>query len=86
MPTIVRASGFEIRIYPPPREHGPAHVHVHHAGGFVKIQLASGQHDQAVLMFRDMRAKDVVKAWRLVERYTDELLLAWEVYHGKENQ
>ena len=27
-PTVLRGRGFDVRVYPPPREHGPAHVHV----------------------------------------------------------
>jgi hypothetical protein len=40
MPTVLVQGGFKVRILLPPREHGPAHVHVHKAGGLVEANAA----------------------------------------------
>lgn len=39
MPTVIQRDGFRVVIFLPPREHGPAHVHVCKAGTEVVITL-----------------------------------------------
>ena len=39
MTTVLRAHGFRVAIYPPPREHGPPLVHVFHAEGVSIVLL-----------------------------------------------
>jgi hypothetical protein len=82
MPTVLRADGFEVRILLPPREHGPAHVHVRKAGAVVVIDLPAGDSPPVVRTVRRMRAADVVAAVRLVEANGDMLLEQWRQYHG----
>ena len=82
MPTIVDRDGFKIRLLLPPREHGPAHVHVYRAGGVAVIDLPDGAHTLSVRKVSNMRDADVVAAFRLVEANVGLLLSAWRRYHG----
>ena len=50
--------GFSVVVLLPPREHGPAHVHVRRAGGEAVIELRSF----AVRKVERMRNADVVRA------------------------
>ena len=68
MPTVVREDGFSIRVYAPPREHAPPHVHVHKAGERVIIELGIAGAMAAVRGFTAMSSSDVLKALRLVQR------------------
>lgn len=82
MPTVLRAGGFRIVIYLPPREHEPPHVHVWNADGEVVIELAVGEKPQAIRSAAGMRAADITAAFWLVEEHTDYLLKCWRRYHG----
>lgn len=79
MPTVLRIDGFRFVILLPPREHGPAHVHVHRAGGTVVVELPT-------MALRDIRGDisdaDVRKAVRLVEENEPTLLAEWRKIHG----
>lgn len=82
MPTIVRESGFRVRIHGSPREHRPPHVHVVKRGaGEVVLELGSERSDLRVRQVRDMDDRDVLVAFRIVERYHDRLLKAWRAIH-----
>jgi hypothetical protein len=78
MPIVLRAAGFEVAIYQPPREHGPAHVHIFRAGTQVVITLSP----IAVERVHRMRPADVVKAVRIVEAHRRMLLRKWREIHG----
>ena len=78
MPTVLRVDGFDVVILLPPREHGPAHVHVRKAGGEVVIVLSS----LAVHKVEGMRSADVVTAVGIVTNHRDELLAEWRKHHG----
>lgn len=82
MPTILRHAGFLVRILLPPREHGPAHVHVFKAGSVVVIDLPDKDQSLGIRKVRQMRDVDVVTAFRLVERNCEMLLEQWRKYHG----
>ena len=82
MPTVLNVDGFHIRILVPPREHGPAHVHVRKAGAVVVINLPDGDKPVGIRTVRGMRAADVVAAFRLVEANVEMLLKQWRRYHG----
>jgi hypothetical protein len=84
MPTVLRAKGFHIRIYNPPREHGPAHVHVRKGGAEVIILLTDGSQTQAVRENDGMRPADVVAAFRVVEEHAEYLLAKWREIHHDE--
>ena len=65
---VLEQDGFQIKVFLPPREHGPAHVHVHKAGGVAVINLPDAT--QALTLrsvSKKMRNADVVAAVRLVE-------------------
>ena len=42
MPTVLHRDGFRVVIWLPPREHGPAHVHVFARGGECEFWIAPG--------------------------------------------
>ena len=54
MPTVLHIDGFQVRIFLPPREHGPAHVHVRKAGAGVVINLPDGNQP---LVIREIQRK-----------------------------
>ena len=78
MPIVLRIAGFDVLILLPPREHGPAHVHVRKAGHEVVIVLAT----LAVRKVEGMRSADVVTAVGIVADHRDELSKAWRKHHG----
>ena len=83
VPTLVRDGEFRIRIYGPPREHPPAHVHVlkgHEAS--VIIRLGVNGEAPVVREVYDMKPRDVVHAYRLVQQHAALLMAAWEHMHG----
>lgn len=84
MPTIIRQGGFRIRIFGPPREHGPPHVHVYKGSdAVVVIRLGSPGQLPAIREIYQMKRADVVKAYRLVEAHAQALQKAWEDIHGQ---
>ena len=83
MPTVVREDGFSIRIYAPPREHPPPHVHVYKAGELVIIELGVMGEPPTVRGLAAMSPSEVFKALRLVEQRREILIAAWEELHGK---
>jgi hypothetical protein len=82
VPTVLRANGFRVVIYLPPREHEPPHVHVWKGEAEVVIELATADRPQAIRSHARMRAADVARAYWLVEDNTDHLLACWRRYHG----
>jgi hypothetical protein len=78
MPTVLRRAGYEFLIYNPPREHGPAHVHVFRAGQQVVIDLDPIRVTRA----GRMPTRDIVAAVRLVEGHQEFLLTEWGRIHG----
>ena len=77
MPTVIQRDGFRVVIFLPPREHGPAHVHVRKAGTEVVITLDP----IGIRVVERMRAADVVQAVRLVEDNRAHLLKEWRKRH-----
>ncbi len=82
MPTVLRANGFQIRVYPPPREHGPPHVHIVKGDGSVIIELATTDREPRIRSVVSMRDTDIIAALRLVETHRDFLWVQWRTYHG----
>ena len=82
MPTVLDVDGFQVRIRLPPREHGPAHVHVWKAGTHVVINLPQGDQPLGIRIVHRMRDLDVVAAVRLVEANVELLLTEWRKHHG----
>jgi hypothetical protein len=77
MPAVLREDGFVVVIFHPPREHGPAHVHVFKGEGEVIIEL-----DPIEVREVYMRTKDAVAAVELVDAHRAELLDRWREIHG----
>ncbi len=83
MPTVVREAGFVLRIYGPPREHAPPHVHVERGrSDVVVIRLGLGGRPPKVWAVYGMNSQDVVRAYRLVERHADLIRTKWKEIHG----
>jgi hypothetical protein len=83
MPTIIRSGGFAVRIYLPPREHGPPHVHVEKGGAEVIIRLEETGGPVELVKVYGMKTRDIVRAVRLVEMWRDDLMAVWEATHGE---
>lgn len=78
MPTVLHCEGFRITILLPPREHGPAHVHVCKAGTEAVITLDP----VSVRSVERMRSRDVLRAVELVEEHRTRFLVEWRKWHG----
>lgn len=84
MPTIVSEDGFVVRVYGPPREHPPPHVHVEHGKDeLVVIRLGIGLRPPIVWSVYRMKRQDVVRAFRIVEKHHATIELAWRRIHGE---
>ena len=82
MPTILAEDGFRIRIWGPPREHPPPHVHIQKgADGLIVIRLRIGAKPLEVWEVFNVRDSEVLAAVRLVEKHHDPLLAAWRRIH-----
>jgi hypothetical protein len=83
MPTVLREDGFTIRVYGPPREHPPPHVHIERGTDeLVVIRLGTSELPPAVWAVYEMKDRDVLRAFRLVEKHHVELEQAWRRIHG----
>jgi Domain of unknown function (DUF4160) len=78
VPTLIRESGFEVRIYT--LDHPPAHVHVAKAGAVVKIDLRTCRVISIVGRISD---REVARAEALVARHVSMLREAWARIHGE---
>jgi hypothetical protein len=76
MPTVLRAGGLRIVIYP--ADHQPAHVHVLGPGWAVVINLM-GLDVREVIGCNEREAS---RAQRLVANHRDALMDAWRQIHG----
>ena len=79
MPVVLTVAGFQVRIYLPPREHEPPHVHVVKGSTEVVITLDDPPAVRDVL---GMSGREVAQAYRIVEAHWTMLLEAWRRYHG----
>ena len=84
MPTVVRDGVLAVKVYGPPREHPPPHVHVEVGRtGVVVLRLPHG--DRPLELWRvhgEVSERDVVAAVRLVEAHEAEIRAAWERIHA----
>ena len=79
----MQTEGFVIKIWGPPREHGPPHVHVLlGAEGLIIVRLGSGGGSPQVWKYYNVRERDVVRAYRVVVEHEEYLLMKWETIHG----
>lgn len=83
MPVVLRDGDLVVRLYPPPREHPPPHVHVLvRGGGEVVVALGREEQPPRVLRLYRASARDVIRAVRLVERHEAYLYAVWRVHHA----
>ena len=75
--------GFQIKVFLPPREHGPAHVPVSKGSGVAIITLPDATQALTVRsVSKRMREADVVTVVRLVEAHVDTCWKHWRKYHA----
>ncbi|MBF0544477.1 MAG: DUF4160 domain-containing protein [Candidatus Riflebacteria bacterium] len=79
MPTIYRSDGFRIAIYP--NDHEPAHVHVFHGDGEVKINLGSSGDFPSIVKIFNMPSKLVVQAFDIVLAEQENFIRIWREIH-----
>ncbi len=77
MPSVLRIDGFDVIVFLPDREHGPAHVHVRKAGKEVVVTL-----EPVAIVRTQMTRAETGGAVRLVEAHREFLLSEWRKYHG----
>ena len=82
MPTVLRLGAIRVRVQLPPREHGPAHVHVVHPHGEVTMELATKDKRQAIRKSDGLSVREIGTAFRIVEEHADFLLRCWRKHHG----
>lgn len=82
MPTVLRVGGFEVMIFLPGREHGPAHVHVYKRGTEVSILLNTGEEEVAIRKVIRMSQRDAWRAVEIVTEHVEFLRDQWRKYHG----
>lgn len=77
MPTVVRETGFAIRLFT--RDHPPPHVHVERTGAMLKIDLGTCE---VVAIAGRVSDQDIRRAERIVKKHAPELREHWERLHG----
>jgi len=83
MPVVVREVGFTVSVYGPPREHPPAHVHVHQGKeGLVFIRLATPDAPPEVWRVYQVKYRDVLRALQIVKKHHDLIHQVWRLLHG----
>ena len=83
MPTVLRDDGFTVRVHGPPREHPPPPAHVERgAEQVVVIRRGTSEAPPAVWKVFGMSSRDVLRAYRLVERHHVAIEAAWRKIHG----
>jgi hypothetical protein len=83
VPTILRQDGFRVRLYGPPREHAPAHVHVYSPGGSEAVFLLGDDRREPCLRdVVEMNRRDLARALRLVRENVTYLRACWRRIHG----
>lgn len=79
MPTVHRERGFQFFIYP--NDHQPAHIHVFHSDGEIKIDISSKE-PIALVVYGSINQKTVNKALDIAEDNLHKLQTEWEKFHG----
>ena len=79
--TVIENGKWKIKIYAPPREHGPAHVHVVAKGenAEVKISLVTLE----VIGTTEFSRRTVKSIIKFIHENYDYLWKCWENLHGK---
>ena len=82
MPRVIEQDGFRVMIYNPPREHGPAHVHVFHAGHELIVELGP----PVAIREGWMPRKRATAALMIIADNLDFLFTRWETIHGSQDR
>lgn len=84
MPTVVRLGTLTVKVYGPPREHPPPHVHVEvgHAGVVVLRLPLDDKPLEVWRVYGTVSERDAVAAVQLVEAHEFAIRAAWERMHG----
>lgn len=82
MPTICREQGFRFFVYP--NDHQPAHIHVFHSDGEIKIDI-SGSEPVPLGIYGKMSRKTASEALDIAEARLQSLRDGWEKFHGPIN-
>ena len=77
MPTIFEIFG--IRFYFYSDEHLPVHVHIENGDGKAKVNV---EPEIKLISNNGIKPKDIKKALVLIETYKEEIIEAWNKYHG----
>ena len=80
MPTVLRDGRLRIMIYG--NDHRPAHVHVWGPDGEAVFILNCWQGPAELRENYGLRARELDKAERIINKNTSELCEAWERIHG----
>ncbi len=80
MPTVLRALGFSVRIYP--NDHAPPHVHVVGADGTARVALGDEATRPRLLTVAGLSRSDAVRALHLVATHQELCLARWREIHG----
>jgi hypothetical protein len=80
MPTVLRAAGFRIVIYP--ADHRPAHVHAIGQGGEAVFDLHCPGGPPELREVFGLSRSDVGRARAAIVRGLADLRSAWESFHG----
>jgi hypothetical protein len=83
MPVVFRQGSVTVRIYAPPREHPPPHVHVIFRGvGEVVVEIGTPSTGPSVARDYGVAARLVVHAYQIVADRQEHFHHAWEALHG----
>lgn len=82
MVTVHREGPFRVAVYPPPKEHGPPHVHVIRDENEVLINLGDENTAPSLRENRGLGAPDVRRALGIVMEQQEALLAEWRWLHG----
>ena len=81
-PSVLRVRGFVVKMYPPPREHGPAHVHVRRAEGSISIQLDPSGGIPIAKKAKGISERDIEEALTIVWENQETLWRWWRRFHA----
>ena len=81
--TIAENNYWKIKIYAPPKEHGPPHVHIKskQSKAEVKISLET----LSVVGQTKFKRKVIKEIIKYIYKNHEILVLHWEALHGKDN-
>lgn len=78
MPTLAMFFGIVIRMFYPPKEHNPPHIHAIYQGEEAKFSIEDGE---KIGNFPSRQTR-LVQAW--IEIHRDELLADWDLCQNSE--